>query len=51
MLLMMSENIARNMYSSQGINKYLTQLHLVGHLSKLYHDAQKLEYQIQKTQL
>jgi len=28
---MMSENIARNMYSSQGIINYPTQLHLVGH--------------------
>jgi hypothetical protein len=31
MLLMMSENIARNMYSSQGIINYPTQLHLAGH--------------------
>jgi len=31
MLLIMSENIARNMYSSQGIMNYLPQLHLVGH--------------------
>jgi len=28
---MMSENIARNMYSSQGIINYPAQLHLVGH--------------------
>jgi len=27
----MSENIVRNMYSSQGIKNYPTQLHLVGH--------------------
>jgi hypothetical protein len=32
---MMSENIARNMYSSQGIINYPTQLHLVGHFLKL----------------
>jgi len=31
MFLMMSENIARNMYSSQGIINYPTQLHPVGH--------------------
>jgi hypothetical protein len=31
MLLTMSENIARNMYSSQGTINYPTQLHLVGH--------------------
>jgi hypothetical protein len=31
MLLMMSENIARNMYSSQGIINYSTQLHIVGY--------------------
>ena len=30
-LLMMSENIARNMQSRQGIINYPTQLHLVGH--------------------
>jgi hypothetical protein len=29
---MMSENTAQNMYSSQGIINYPTQLHLVGHL-------------------
>jgi hypothetical protein len=28
---MISENIARNMYSSQGIINYPTQLHLAGH--------------------
>jgi len=44
MLLMMSENIARNMYSSQGIINYPTQLRLVGHFHILYHDARKYEY-------
>jgi len=34
MLLIMSENIARNMYSSQGTINYPTQLHLVGHFCK-----------------
>ena len=34
MLLMMSENIARNMYSSQGTINYHTQLHHVGHFRK-----------------
>ena len=34
MLLMMSENIALNMYSSQGTIYYPTQLHLVGHFRK-----------------
>jgi len=38
MLLMISENIARNMYSSQGIINYPTQLHLVGHFRILFHD-------------
>jgi hypothetical protein len=33
-LLMMSDNIARNMYSSQGTINYPTQLHLVGHFYK-----------------
>ena len=42
---MMSENIARNMYSSQGITTYPTQLHLVDHFRILYHDARKHEYQ------
>jgi hypothetical protein len=42
---MMSENIARNMLSSQGIINYLTQLHLVGHFRILYHDERKHEYQ------
>jgi len=46
MLLMMSENIARNMWSSQGIINYPTQLHLVGHFPISYHDAWKHEYQI-----
>ena len=36
MLLIMSENIARNMYSSQGIINYPTQLHLVSHFRILY---------------
>ena len=31
----MSEYIARNLYSSQGIINYPTQLHLVGHFRKL----------------
>jgi hypothetical protein len=31
---MMSENIARNMYSSQGIINYPTQLYLIGHFRK-----------------
>jgi hypothetical protein len=31
---MMSENIARNMYRSQGTINYPTQLHLVGHFHK-----------------
>jgi len=35
MLLMMSENIARNMQSSQGTINYFTQLHLVGHFVKI----------------
>ena len=35
-LLMMSENMARNMQSSQGIINYPTQLHLVGHFRILY---------------
>jgi hypothetical protein len=43
---MMSKNIARNMYSSQGIINYPTQLHLVGYFRILYHDARKLEYQV-----
>ena len=34
MHLMMSENIARNMYSNQGTINYPTQLHLVGHFQK-----------------
>ena len=44
-LLMMSENMARNMQSSQGIKHYPTQLHLVGHFRKLYHDARNHEYE------
>ena len=39
MLLMMKENIARNMQSSKGIINYPRQLHLVGHFPILYHDA------------
>ena len=46
-LLMMSENIARNMQSSQRIINYLTQLHLVGHFCILCHDARKHDYQVQ----
>ena len=42
---MMSENIARNMYSSQGTINYPTQLHLVCHFRILCHDARKHEYQ------
>jgi len=42
----MSENIARNMQSSQGRLNYPIQLHLVGHFSKLYRDARNLEYQV-----
>ena len=45
MRLMMSENIARNMYSSQGIINFPTHLHLVGHFRILCHDARKHEYQ------
>ena len=45
MLLMMSEYIARNMQSSQGIINYPTQLHLVGNFHILYYDARKHEYQ------
>jgi len=35
MLLMMSENIVQNMYSSEGTINYPTQLHLVGHFRKI----------------
>jgi hypothetical protein len=35
MLLMMSENITRNMYSRQGTINYPTQLHLVGYFRRL----------------
>jgi len=48
MLLMMSENIARNMQSSQGTINYPTQLRLVGYLRKLYHDARNHECQVKK---
>ena len=43
LLMMMSENIARNMYSNQGTINYPTQFHLVGHFRKLYHDARNDE--------
>jgi hypothetical protein len=43
---MISKNIAQNMYSSQGIINYSTQLHLVGHFRLLYHDARKHEHQV-----
>jgi hypothetical protein len=46
MFLMISENIARNMYSNHGIINYPTQLPLVGHFHILYHDARKHEYQV-----
>ena len=36
MFLMMSKNIARNMYGSRGIINYPTQLHLFGHFRILY---------------
>ena len=42
---MMGENIARNMYSSQGIINYPTQLNLGGHFRIFCHDARKHEYQ------
>jgi len=45
-LLMMSKNIARNMQSNQGTINYPTQLHLVGHFHKLYHDARNHECQV-----
>ena len=45
MLLMMNENVARNMQSSQEIINYPTQLHLVCHFRILYYDARKHEYQ------
>ena len=43
---MISQNIARNMYSSQGIINYPTQLHLAGHFRILYYDARKHEYHV-----
>jgi len=46
MHLIMSKNVAQNVFSSQGIINYPTQLHLVGHFCILYHDAQKHEYQV-----
>jgi hypothetical protein len=45
MLLMMSGNIARNMYSSQGKINYPTQLRLVGYFRILRHDARKEAFQ------
>jgi hypothetical protein len=45
MLLMMSENIARNMYSSQGTINYPTQLHLVGHFRKLLGNMDEISLQ------
>jgi hypothetical protein len=42
----MSENIPQNMWSSQGIINYPTQLHLVGHFRILYYDERKHEYKI-----
>jgi len=45
MLLMMSKNIPRNMKDSQGTINYLTQLHLVGYLRKLYNDARNNKHQ------
>jgi hypothetical protein len=48
---MKSENIARNMYSSQGIINYPTQLHLVCHSRILCHDARKHKYQIDEESL
>jgi hypothetical protein len=47
MLLIMNENIARNLYSSQGIINYPTQLHLFGHFRILCHNARKHEYQFE----
>jgi len=46
MFLIMRENIAQNVSSSQGIINYPTQLHLVGLFRILYHDARKHEYQV-----
>jgi len=46
MLLMMSENITRNMYSSQGTINYPTQLHHFGHFRKFYHVARNHECQV-----
>jgi len=48
MLLMMGENIARNMESSQGTINYPTFLHLVGHFRLLYLYARNHEYQVSK---
>ena len=41
-----SDIFARNMYSSQGITNYPTQLHLIGHFRIFCHDARKHEYQV-----
>jgi hypothetical protein len=38
MFLMMNKNIARNMWSSQGITNYPKELRLVGHFRTLYYD-------------
>jgi len=43
---MMSEDITRNMCSSQGTINYPTLLYLVGHFRILYLDARNREYQI-----
>jgi len=48
MLLMMSENIARNMYSSQGTINYPAQLHFVDYVRKLNHDARNNKRQISR---
>jgi len=42
MLLMMSENIGRNMYSCQGTVNYPIQMHLFGHFRK-YCSGNRLE--------
>ena len=48
MLLMMRENIARNMQGGQGIINYPTPLHLVGHFRIIYLDARNHKYQMLK---
>jgi hypothetical protein len=47
----MRENIARNMQRSQGKINCPTQLRLVGHYRKLYHDARKRECQVNDVSL